>query len=72
VEDRAVKQLFAGLEKAGKGKRTTKKPIVPTAEEIRENRRARSAKLRVFEKISYDKETSQNKQIQALDTSGQI
>jgi len=72
VEDRAVKQLFARLEREGKGKRVTKKPVVAGAEELATNRRARSAKLRVFEKISYDKETPKNKQIQALDTSGHL
>ena len=73
IEDRAVKQLFAGFEKAGKGKKLTKKPVAPSREEVRENRRARSAKLRVFEKIStpYEKVTK-NKQIQTLDTSGEI
>ena len=34
-----------------KGKQTTKKPITPTEEEKKENSRAKSAKLRVFEKI---------------------
>ena len=72
MEDRAVKQLFAEFEKAGEGKRVTKKPITPTDAEVQENRRARSAKLRVFEKISYDKKTSKNKQIQNLHTPGEI
>ena len=30
----------------------TKKPIVPRAEEVRRNRRARSAKLRALERVS--------------------
>jgi 16S rRNA (cytosine1402-N4)-methyltransferase len=50
IEDRQVKQYFAGLEKSGEGKRLTKKPMVPTDDELRENPRARSAKLRVIEK----------------------
>ena len=33
------------------GKIITKKPILPTEEEMIENSRSRSAKLRVFEKI---------------------
>jgi 16S rRNA (cytosine1402-N4)-methyltransferase len=73
IEDRAVKQLFAEFEKQGKGKRVTKKPITPGEQELLRNRRARSAKLRVFEKVSnYDKKTSKNKQIQTLDIPGYI
>jgi 16S rRNA (cytosine1402-N4)-methyltransferase len=52
IEDRFVKQRFAAWEKAGVGRRVTKKPIVPTSEELRENPRARSAKLRIIEKIN--------------------
>ena len=33
----------------GKGRLLTKQPIIPTKEEIKENPRARSARLRVFE-----------------------
>lgn len=51
IEDRVVKQLFAEWEKSGVGKKTTKKPIAPTAEEIRANPRSRSAKLRVISKL---------------------
>ncbi|MBI4088246.1 16S rRNA (cytosine(1402)-N(4))-methyltransferase RsmH [Candidatus Kaiserbacteria bacterium] len=50
IEDRIVKHAFADLEKKGEGKRLTKKPVVPSEEETRENPRARSAKLRVIEK----------------------
>lgn len=50
LEDRAVKQAFAAWEKAGEGIRVTKKPIPPSKDEVRVNPRARSAKLRVFEK----------------------
>ena len=50
LEDRAVKQLFANLEKEGVGRRVVKKPITPTDGEIAENPRSRSAKLRAFEK----------------------
>lgn len=73
VEDRAVKQLFVALERQGKGRRLTKKPLTASADELAGNRRARSAKLRVFEKtFAYDQETSQNKQIQGLGTPGEI
>lgn len=51
LEDRIVKQTFLEFEKKGSGKIITKKPIVPTEEEIEENNRSRSSKLRVFEKI---------------------
>lgn len=51
IEDRLVKRTFVGWEKEGTGVRITKKPIVPSAEELRENPRARSAKLRVIQKI---------------------
>jgi len=51
VEDREVKQLITEWAQAGEGVKITKSPIRPTAEEIRNNPRARSAKLRVVEKI---------------------
>ncbi len=66
LEDRIVKQVFGKMESpcecppdfpvctCGKRpvvKRITKKPIVPAQEEIAENPRARSAKLRVVEKL---------------------
>lgn len=51
IEDRAVKRRFANWEKEGRGKRVTKKPVAPSREELAENPRARSAKLRVIEKI---------------------
>jgi 16S rRNA (cytosine1402-N4)-methyltransferase len=50
LEDRIVKQLFKGLEERELGIRITKKPISPSESELKENPRARSAKLRVFEK----------------------
>ena len=49
LEDRMVKNFFRKLEDEGAGKRITKKPIVPGREEETENKRARSAKLRIFE-----------------------
>jgi len=50
LEDRLVKSDFRQNEKSGIYKIVTKKPIVPTPEEIEENRRARSAKLRIAQK----------------------
>jgi 16S rRNA (cytosine1402-N4)-methyltransferase len=50
IEDRIVKNTFKDWQKEGLGTVLTKKPIAPTNEEVKENRRARSAKLRVFEK----------------------
>ena len=37
---------------AGRGALVLKKPTVPTRAEILKNRRARSAKLRVFERVA--------------------
>ena len=51
VEDREVKNYFKEKAKSGEGRLINKKPIIPTDEEINENPRARSAKLRVIEKI---------------------
>lgn len=51
IEDRIVKQAFRAYADAGTARRITKKPIVPTEEEVRANLRARSAKLRIVEKI---------------------
>ncbi len=51
IEDRVVKQAFKQWEEAGEGKRITRKPVVPTSEENVENPRARSAKLRVIQKV---------------------
>lgn len=50
IEDREVKRFFRDLEKEGKGKRITKKPIKASDQEISENSRSRSAKLRIFQK----------------------
>ena len=66
LEDRIVKQTFASLAqgctcppsfpvcvcgKKPQGKVITRKPMLPSKEELDENPRSRSAKLRVFEKI---------------------
>jgi len=50
LEDRLVKNNFKANEKEGVYKIITKKPIVPSREEIAENQRARSAKLRIAER----------------------
>jgi len=51
LEDRIVKQMFKELEQRGEGKIITSRPIISGPEELLENPRARSAKLRIFEKI---------------------
>ena len=66
LEDRIVKQTFASLAqgctcppsfpvcvcgKKPQGKVITRKPMLPSDQELEENPRSRSAKLRVFEKI---------------------
>ncbi|MEA2087295.1 MAG: 16S rRNA (cytosine(1402)-N(4))-methyltransferase RsmH [Candidatus Caldatribacteriota bacterium] len=57
LEDRIVKYLFKEVERKGKNqgnyglKIITKKPIRPSSEEVRDNPKARSAKLRVAERI---------------------
>jgi len=51
LEDRLVKKFYKEKEKEGVLKIITKKPITPTKVEILNNRRSRSAKLRVAQKI---------------------
>lgn len=51
IEDRIVKNYFKSLDKEFKARILTKKPITASEEERIENRRSRSAKLRVIEKI---------------------
>ena len=50
IEDRVVKNILRDAAQAGWGAMNPKKPIVPSRAEILANRRARSAKLRVFER----------------------
>jgi 16S rRNA (cytosine1402-N4)-methyltransferase len=50
LEDRLVKHAFLGLQRAGRARVLTKHVVRPTPEEIRENPRSRSAKLRAAEK----------------------
>lgn len=51
IEDRVVKQKFRSLKDQGEGELLTKKPVTPSVEEVRENPRARSAKLRTVIKL---------------------
>lgn len=51
LEDRIVKNFFKKEKVKGKIKVLTKKPIVPTNEEVKENPRSRSAKLRAAKVI---------------------
>lgn len=52
LEDRIVKHRFRALAQEKEAfKELTKKPLVPTEKEMRENARARSAKLRILERI---------------------
>ncbi|AEE14292.1 Ribosomal RNA small subunit methyltransferase H [Thermodesulfobium narugense DSM 14796] len=50
-EDRVVKWTFKNLEKEGRGRVITKKPIIASESETKENPSARSAKMRVWEAI---------------------
>ena len=50
IEDRIVKHLFRTYAQNQKGTVVTKRPITATDEELAVNKRARSAKLRIFEK----------------------
>jgi 16S rRNA (cytosine1402-N4)-methyltransferase len=52
LEDRPVKQAFQRLAREGSFRVLTRKVIQPGEEEIRNNPRARSAKMRVAEKIA--------------------
>jgi len=51
LEDRRVKHAFQRLEREGQFQILTKKIIEPTLDEIRDNPRARSAKMRVAQKL---------------------
>jgi 16S rRNA (cytosine1402-N4)-methyltransferase len=52
IEDRIVKSVMKDWAYAGKGSVATRKPIVPSPAELAANPRARSAKLRVFERCN--------------------
>ena len=51
LEDRIVKRFFKEKEKEKKAKLINKKPITAKEEEIKNNPRSRSGKLRILEKI---------------------
>ncbi len=51
LEDRIVKKAFVELKEKGEVNIITKKPIVPSDEEIKLNPRSRSSKLRIIERI---------------------
>ena len=48
LEDRIVKHTFRDWQKEDFGKVLTRRPLLPSEEEVEENYKARSAKLRVF------------------------
>jgi 16S rRNA (cytosine1402-N4)-methyltransferase len=52
IEDRIVKTIFREAAYAGQGTVITRKPIGPSDREVMSNPRARSAKLRVFERCT--------------------
>ncbi len=54
LEDRIVKHTFRAMAEKGKAmvRVLTKKPLLPGQEEVRHNPRARSAKMRVVERLS--------------------
>lgn len=51
LEDRIVKNFFRDKAREKEALLITKKPIIPSDEEMRENPRSRSAKLRIIQKI---------------------
>lgn len=65
IEDRLVKRQFLEWERNGEGRRANKKPIAASMNEVKENPRARSAKLRVIEKTEhfYEKKAAKNQQV---------
>jgi 16S rRNA (cytosine1402-N4)-methyltransferase len=52
LEDRIVKQTWRGLEAAGRVRILTKRPLAAGEDEVAENPRARSAKLRAAERVT--------------------
>ncbi len=51
LEDRIVKKFYKELKEEGKANLINKKPIIAKEEELKNNSRSRSAKLRILEKI---------------------
>ena len=60
IEDRIVKGMLRDAVHDGQGTLVSKKPVVPTRAEVLANRRARSAKLRVFERAARTQPVSTN------------
>lgn len=58
IEDRVVKNALRDAAQAGLGTLVAKKPIAPSRAEVLANRRARSAKLRVFERSALESITA--------------
>jgi 16S rRNA (cytosine1402-N4)-methyltransferase len=52
LEDRIVKRFFVSMVGAGQGRLVNKKIITGSEEEVKNNPRARSAKLRIIEKLT--------------------
>lgn len=51
LEDRIVKDFFKSQAEMGSAKLLTKKPVLPSEEEVQKNPRSRSGKLRAIEKL---------------------
>lgn len=51
LEDRIVKFTFRDWESKGMGEIMTDKPMIPSEEEVKNNPRARSSKMRIFKKL---------------------
>ncbi len=60
IEDRIVKSILRDAAQEGLGMMSPRKPIVPTRAEVLLNRRARSAKLRIFERVAAESSTKAN------------
>lgn len=56
IEDRVVKHFYRQKKSEGRADILTKKPITASEGELRDNRRARSAKLRILIKKEYEEE----------------
>jgi len=52
MEDRLVKQAFRSAEQTGQVQTLTKKPVTPAEDELAQNPRSRSAKLRAIRKLA--------------------
>jgi 16S rRNA (cytosine1402-N4)-methyltransferase len=57
LEDRRVKHAFADMARRGEARLLTRKPLTASDEEVRDNPRSRSAKLRGIERIASGRTT---------------